>query len=131
MAVDGFVMRAALGDAAEVKRRIGRQQPLNEKHSVGVAATVLVPFDPRGVHAAPCRHLRCARAPASLPFVRQRLKYTALHAAADSGHLNVVQALVESGAEINIQRTVSVFVSGRPPAAVSCVSLQLRVSLAV
>ncbi len=49
----------------------------------------------------------CAAVCFSLRPNMQRLKYTALHAAADSGHLNVVQLLVESGASVNVQRTVS------------------------
>jgi Ankyrin repeat len=36
----------------------------------------------------------------------QRLKYSALHAAADNGHLEVVKALIEYGANVNVQRTV-------------------------
>lgn len=91
--MDGFILRASLGDVDEVTRRLERKQTVNGKHSVRTPC---------------CLVSRLAVCPfSSLDFSpAQRLKYTALHAAADNGHLNVVQVLIAYGADVNAQRTV-------------------------
>ncbi len=90
MAADGFVTRASLGDVDEITRRLERRQEVNGKHSVRVYLAAVRVF------------VRI-----NLFDFAQRLKYTALHAAADNGHLSVVEVLISFGADVNAQRTVS------------------------
>ena len=101
-AADGFVLRAAVGDLPEIKRRLERKYPVNAKHSVRpvLDATAFASLRMCAFGLLTRWRLSCF---ASL----QRLKYTALHAAADSGHLDVAMLLVENGADVNSQRTVS------------------------
>ena len=48
----------------------------------------------------------------SVDVRHQRLKYAAIHGAADHGHLETLHLLVEYGADVNLRRTVRVGVAG-------------------
>ena len=97
MAADGFIGRAALGDLKEVIRRLERKQTVDGKHSVRCCCRAL----DWPAHTAAMHVPLPLRRPLS-----QKLKYTALHAAADNGHLDVVKQLVKYNADLNAQRTV-------------------------
>lgn len=88
------MLQAAEGHADEIERRISRGQSVDVKHAV--RATVLL-----------CSTILSVSISLT-PFLLQRLKYAAMHAAADHGHLEVIKVLIRYGASINIRRTVSV-----------------------
>ena len=111
---DTFVLRAAEGDIEDVVRRLARGQNINTTHSVRIVHVIL---------AAVCKgctwHDRwhsswvalgsgCVTDDGCGLFVRvlQRLRCSALHAAAEKGAIDMMRFLIRSGANLNIKQEV-------------------------
>jgi hypothetical protein len=97
---DTFVLRAAEGDLEDVIRRLARGQNINATHSVRPLALIA---DGTVTIVAVAHTRSCC----DLMFMTQRLRCSALHAAAEKGAIEMMRFLVKSGAVLNITQEVT------------------------